>query len=311
MSKDTEEMRESPAGRSQLSLYRNCNRKWAFKYIKGWKKPAALYSPLHFGSVIHEAQAAMYLTRSKQAALDLIKDMCPVPQADALAYEDRRNFRNKVDISFEKWYTVLGENDLQNMSILFVEKEVPLTLPNGFKMTVRVDRILRDPETNETFINDTKTTGWSIEGTLEKYLRHDQPRLYIAAVRENFPELVDSLSGWRTDVLFSRRAPRQPSGFNTDAIRSDIVSFTDEEIQDCLLSYAGVADDIASKLDHLGKEPLASLFPANYDRCDDYNKQCEYCPGCVDIDRQAEPPANLELDPWLERGTVLNLFKEV
>ena len=306
-----EGMRESPAGRSQLSLYSSCNRKWAIKYVKGFKVPTDLHGPLHFGSVIHEVQAVLYGTRSLEASKDKLIEMCPVPASDALAYEDRMEFRKKVEMAFDKWYKVLGENDLKNMSILFVEKEIPLTLPNGFKMTVRVDRILRDPETGETFINDTKTTGWSLEGTLEKYLRHDQPRLYIAAVRENYPELVDSLSGWRTDVLYCKKAPRSPGGYNTRAVRSSIVSFTDEEIQDTLMSYAGIVDDIAGKLKYVNEEPFSSLFPANYGHCDAFNRRCEYSDICIQAGHIEEPPANLEIDPWLAEGTVLDLFKEV
>lgn len=294
-----------------LSLYSSCNRKWAFKYVKGWKVPSQEHGALHFGSVIHEAQAAMYATRSKQAALDMIVKMCPIPDSAAYKYEDCVKFRNKVDRSFEKWYTDLGENDLLNNSILAVEQELPLTLPNGYKMSVRVDRILRDPEADEIFINDTKTTGWSLEKTLEKYLRHDQPRLYIAAVRENFPEWSAPLSGWRTDVVYAKAAPRSPGGFSLRTQRSDIVSFSDAEIDDCLLSYAGVVDDIASKLRYVNEEPLRSLFPANYGHCDAYNRLCEDKDVCPYIDSQEEPPANLELDPWLEAGTVLDSFKEV
>lgn len=306
-----EEMRESPAGRSQLSLYQSCNRKWAIKYTKGWKVPTELYSPLHFGSVIHEVQAVFYEEKSYEKAKAKIKELCILPKEDALAYEDRKDFRNKVDTAFEKWYTTLGCNDLEYMEILFVEEEMPLILPNGYRMTIRVDRVLRDIETGEIFINDTKSTGWSLEGTLEKYLRHDQPRLYIAAFRQNYPELADALSGWRTDVLFCKKAARQPSGFSTRVVRSTIVSFTNEEIEDTLLSYAGVTDDIAGKIPFLGKEPLASLFPGNYANCDAFNRRCEYAAVCAGVDRISEPPANLEIDPWLAEKTVLNLFKEV
>lgn len=291
-----------------LSLYSACNRKWAFKYLRGWKVPGDLYGPLAYGHAIHEAQAAMYATRSVKAAHDMINKLAPWKDHKD---EMKRLFRKKLDIGFEKWYTEIGENDLKNLSIILVEKELPLRLPNGYTMTVRVDRILRDPSNNEIFINDTKTTGWSFDGTQSKYMIHDQPRLYIAAVRQNYPEWTEALTGWRTDLIYIKRASRSPGGFSCRVGRSDVISFTDAEIEDTLISYAGLTDDIAGKLQATETEPLASLFPANYGNCDAYNRICEYHSICPMIDRQEEPPADLELDSWLADGIVLNSFKEL
>lgn len=302
----SKENRESPRGRSQLSLYANCNRKWAFKYLKGWKVPEERYSPLHFGSTIHEMQEAFYSgadgpLRSAFARMD---ELLPTKNAT----ENLLNFRDKVDKTFRKWYSELGQKDIEAHEVFWVERELPLTLPNGYEMTVRLDRAIR--EADSFYINDSKTTGWSLDGTLANYMLHDQPRLYIAAVRQNFPEMLDDFVGWRTDGIFCKRAPRSPGGYNIKIRRSPSVSFTDLQIQDVLMSYAGLVDDIKGKVPYVDKEPYASLFPANYGHCQAYNRNCEYIDICPFVDTQDEPPANLEIDPWLAAGTVLDSFKE-
>jgi len=303
-----EEMRESPGGRSQISLYQQCPRKWAFKYVKGWKVPQENFSALHFGSTIHEMQAILYDSKSLVDVYDYIESSAPLTKSSTDLVKE---FRKKVDLAFRMWYTELGQNDLENMEILEVEKELVLTLPNGFKMTVRLDRLLRDPETGEIFINDTKTTGWSYEGTMEKYLRSDQAKLYILAVRENFPQYIEDLSGWRTDVVYIRKAPRSPDGYSRKCGRSVITSFSEQELTDVLQTYAGVTDIIASSLVYKTQEPLSSLFPGNYERCYDFNRLCEYSAVCPYIDTQEEHPADLMLDPWLAKKTVLNLYEEL
>ena len=302
------DMRESPRGRSQLSLYTACNRKWAFKYLRGWRVPEELYSPLHFGSVVHECQGAFYSAKTNhlRAARKRLDELCP-PTGGT---ENMEIFRDKVDKTLGKWYTQIGEQDLQDFNILMVEEELPLTLPNGYQMTVRVDRVMENREDGEIFVDDTKTTGSSLDKAIGQYMMHDQPRLYILAIRENKPEWTEHFTGWRTTGIFCRKAPRSPGGYNIQMRRSPPVSFTEDQLNDTLLSYAGIVDDIEGKLQYVGTEPLASLFPANYSNCNSYGRICEYFDMCPLVDRQDEPPANLEVDPWLAEGTVLKSFKK-
>lgn len=303
-----EEMRESPRGRSQLSLYSSCNRKWAIKYVKGWRTPQEKYSPLHFGSVIHEMQEAFYKAKSAHLghALARLNALCP-PQG---ATENMKTFRDKVDKTFRKWYDELGQYDLVERKILSIEEELPLTLPNGYEMTVRLDRAMEEASDGEIFVDDTKTTGWSLDGAISQYMMHDQPRLYILAVRQNKPEWLEKFSGWRTTGIYCKKAPRSPGGYNIKIRRSPPVMFTEDQLNDTMMSYAGLVDDIKGKIPYVGTEPMASLFPANYGHCDAYNRVCEYMDVCPIIDKQDEPPANLEIDPWLAAGTVLDSFKE-
>lgn len=303
----SKENRESPRGRSQLSLYANCNRKWAFKYLKGWKVPEERYSPLHFGSTIHEMQEAFYKAEDNHMlSANRRKDQLlpPMNATDNLVI-----FRDKVDKTFRKWYDELGQKDIEEKTPMLVEQEMELTLPNGYVMTIRIDRAIQEPD-GEIYINDSKTTGWSLDATLEKYMRHDQPKLYTAGFRQNYPELLDDFSGWRTDGIFSKKAPRSPGGYNIKIRRSPSVTFTEAEIDDVLMSYAGIVDDIMGKVPYVGQEPYRSLFPGNYGHCDAFNRRCEYSQICPFIDTQDEPPADLEIDPWLAAGTVLDSFKE-
>jgi hypothetical protein len=291
-----------------LSLYSACNRRWAFKYLKGFMVPTDNYSPLHFGSVIHEVQEAFYRNPETpmKAARKRLDELCPPIDSS----ENMENFRDKVDKTLKVWYDTVGQEDIEKRNILAIEEEMPLTLPNGYKMTVRVDRVLQNKDDGEVFVDDTKTTGWSLDCALRQYMMLEQPRLYIQAIRQNKPEWLEAFSGWRTTGVYAKKAVRSPGGYSIKVRRSPPVMFTEDQLTDVLVSYAGIVDDIQSKLSYLKDDSTASLFPANFGNCNAYNRVCPYYDFCANIDRIEVPPANLEVDPWLASGKVLDSFKE-
>ena len=98
---------------------------------------------------------------------------------------------------------------------------------------------------------------------------------------------------------------------NTEVIRSEIVTFTDEEIEDALIGYATLVDDLAYKLMNVQNgESISSNFIPSNDACLDYGRLCPYYHVCHQIDKLDVPPANMEVDPWVAEGKVLDTFKE-
>lgn len=302
-----EEMRESPAGRSVMSLYQECPRKWYFRYVLGWRTNT-LTDPLAMGSAVHEAQEVFYENnfdygKCIDRGLEVINDLNPL-------------LKDKVASALHIWNGFIGRFEREKVEVMMVEEPITINLPNGFNMTGRLDRLLKDKETEEIFIDDTKTTGWDLTKTLRNYTYHDQPKLYYAGFQDTFPDLAKDCHGWRTDGIYVRERLSKGQGtgeYYGHAERSTLVSFLDGQIEDIKNSYASYIDDMAYKLasvEKAGEAPSLS-FPGCGGHCLAYNKICEYYPYCHKVDKSPTMPHNYTLDPWIADGTVLDQFRKL
>jgi len=300
-----EEMRESSAGNSIMSLFQSCPRKFYFRYVLGWRD-TRLTDPLAMGSAIHEAQECFYKNNFNynmciDRGLEVINDLNPL-------------LREKLASALHIWNGEIGQFERNKVEVLMVEEPIDIKLSNGFVMTGRLDRLLRDKETDHVFIDDTKSTGWDLTKTLRNYTYHPQPKLYYAGFQDTFPELAKECTGWRTSGIYIRERLSKGMGtgeFYGNAERSPLVSFLDGQIQDTRNSYASYTDDIAYRLALIEKEEsLPSVaFPACGSNCLAFNKVCEYYNYCHKVDQKPNMPYNFEHDSWADDGTVLNQFR--
>ena len=296
-----EEMRESPRGRSMLNLYRQCPRRWAFKYIKGFT-PLETSDPLTLGSAIHETQALFYQGEHILKCYDFLSSF--------LKERKSLHLEKKALAMMTSWYNTLGISDREERIPLAVEVEAPVILPNNFEMSVRWDRVLLEKSDGEIFINDTKTTSGNPQKVIQTYNYSDQPKLYILSVIQSRPEWLKQFHGWRTDVIYGREL--KAGKINTDIQRSEIVMFSKPELDDVLKSYASLTDDIAFKLEAVAAgDNITTHFSATSDFCYSYGRVCPYKPFCHEIDTIEEPPANFKIDPWLKKGIIKEAFKSV
>ncbi len=307
MTEEIKENRESPAGNSQLKLFQLCRRKWAFKYLLGFK-PQEQTSALDLGSAIHEAQELFYKGASFTETIAKGRDILL-----AHGYEKDSDEMKRMKVSLTVWCQQYGTEDRKLGSVKEVEKEYKLELPNGYIMTIRVDSLMETPD--GIWIRDTKTTKKGASAALRQYMYSPQPVLYYAALRQNLPPSDrERLLGWRTDVISSKVLV---AGAKAEAIRSPLIQPSEQRIADVLLGYADLTDQIADSLDRYeeGVEDLRSIFPVNYSGCLDYFRECGYytlCPHFKDyFDGKKEPPSNITIDPWLDERTVLKTFDNI
>lgn len=307
MATDNEELRESSAGNSIISLFMECPRKWYFRYVLGWRT-TGISIPLCVGSAVHEGQEVFYknnfnFDKGFDRAMQVINDLDPT-------------LEKKVASSMHIWNSELGRFERDKVEVLMVEQPISIKLPNGFSMTGRLDRLLRDKETGHVFISDSKTTGWDLTSTLRNYSYHPQPKLYMAGFKDTYPELAKECIGWKTDAILckERISKGMPTGeFYGNAERSSLVSFLPSQLEDTRRSYASYIDDMSYKLALIEKEgELPSItFPACGGHCLAYNKVCEYYNDCHKVDENPSMPHNFTLDPWVKEGTVLNNFRNI
>lgn len=302
----SKEMRESPRGKSMISLYIDCPRRWAWKYLRGFK---SIMTPeyLIFGSCIHEAQEVYYLTWDIDAAIERALEFLSTA---VMPDEWRIPITEKVAFTLATWYEEIGRFDSEEMEVLAVEREVNLSLPNNFSMSMRWDRVLRDKEADEIFVSDTKTTGWSYTGTVQNYMVSAQPFLYVLSAFENEPDWRANLSGWRTDCLYVR--PLKRGGYSHEFGRSEVTRPAVQVMEDCRNSFASYTSSIKWALDGVAEgDPISVNFPRNFGNCVSFGKKCPFIPICHRIDNMDMPPEGMEIDSWLEERVVLDSFKEV
>lgn len=294
--KELEEMRESPAGSSQLSLFAQCPRSWFYKYIRGFRHVGPV-SALNLGSATHEAQEVFYLTGSLDKALARGQEI--LIKSD---YDLESNEMKRLNATLPAWAEAYGFDDLNNESVVAVEHELNLKLFNGYTMTVRLDALMIDEQ--GLFIRDTKSTGGNVSQTMRQYMHSPQPVLYIEAVNQSDIAQKETLQGWRTDIIASRV---NKASVRVDCHRSDLVMPTADRIKDVKIYYTDLTDRIASAIiAYESGTPEEICFPANISNCINYNRLCDHSAHCHQ--RPTNTPGGFELDPWLKDRTVLNTF---
>lgn len=256
-------MRESHAGLSMLKTYMGCPRRWYIKYGLGWKPKDSDQSPaLTLGSAIHDT-IEVYLNEGKDVSIleaDKIKD--PV-------------LRERYLKMFSAWLAYWKE-ELSLWTILEVEQEHIIKLPNDFPMSLRVDRIMQNNESGFIYIVDTKTTGWSLEGTVQSYMYDAQPLIYHAAIYQNRPEWIPQFRGWLTDVIY------QKGKAGAKTLLSEPVYYLESEVNEFLSSMAMVTTDISSGLEVEDPVEQRMMFPAYKGfNCRAFNSVCPYNDICL------------------------------
>ena len=294
------EHRESPAGNSQLKLYLTCPRKWAWKYLKGFKSSDKA-EPLNLGSAVHEAQETFYLTGSEQKALDkgnsILVNLGWNPELEPDIYA-------RFNVGVKEWIKQLGQLDLDSNSVEATEKQYELKLSNGYVMTIRVDTLMKDAEIGR-YIRDTKTTKSNPEGTIQQYMYDPQPILYISALRQNGVEV----EGWKTDAIAMAVLKAGP---RAQIKRSDLVCPPDAVIRDVEDAYTDLTYNIKESINAVsGGSSICHAFPRNPLSCYNYYKPCPYYNICHSIDEVEEPTLGFTMDPWLKERTVLSTFDAI
>lgn len=309
----SEEMRESPSGMSMYGLYQTCPRKWALKYQLGFQRSGEKTVPLAHGSAIHEGKKEFYKSWSIDKAVKKAKEVAGglIEAFDDLAIENER-----IDKLFEVWYDTYGKEEQSKYDIISNETTGKVQLPNGAEITVRLDQVLRQKDTGHIYIFDTKTTGWSLEGTINEYNYKAQPLLYIASVYQGTPEWLGDFRGWITDVIYQRvnyRKDGSLSSITTKCQRSPAIMYTEDQCLSFLESLTTITSDVAWAYRNFEKgAPLNACFPTNRMACRNFNTTCQFWSICFDnFTVNSEPPLPFVRDTWYTDNVIKNVIKGV
>jgi hypothetical protein len=192
-------MRETFGGFHFWNLYQNCRWKFFLNYPMGLR-PEHDARALLFGIAVHAAIAAFLQTGKEQAARDVFIKTMEEQHGRYEREEDWTFDHNRGTILIARWCADVGRDLLRDFDVLSVEDELSPSLPNGFKITSRLDAVVASrlgghigPGPREVYILETKTTGWGRELTEEALANSDQVSTYVWALGKAHPE-------WRVEA---------------------------------------------------------------------------------------------------------------
>jgi hypothetical protein len=307
------EMRESPAGMSMFGTFQSCMRKGAFQYLLGFRRNGDKTVPLAHGSAVHEGFKEFYLTWDINKAVNRAIE---VAQEDIDVFESMKIEARRLTELFNEWYKVYGSTEKEKYMVISNETQGEIQLPNGAVLTVRLDQVLREIKTGHIYIQDTKTTGYSLEGTITDYEYKAQPLLYIAYVYQTNPEWLADFRGWITNAIYQRVNYRKDgalSSISTKCLRSTPILYTEAECQSFLESLTTTTSEIAWAYSSFKKgAPFNACFPMNRGSCRNWNRTCPFWSICFQtFEPDASPPPPYELDPWKEEGVIEDVLSKI
>lgn len=293
--------RESKAGGHFYGTYKSCPRMFFLRYVLGFQ-PEFTRKALIFGGAMHTAIENYYLCfeRELQPTVEAFeKDLFYRQEEYELGTEYEEDLRcGKLFLT--EWHETWKEHDLKRYRLIEVEQpyEIPLGPEEEFIFTLRVDRIMQDTYSDEYFVFDTKTTRWSVFGTMKSVEADDQMTSYIWAVRKAHPDWhVESAV---VDIIYGR-------GRKVEAQRPGVVIRDKYALAQYEAGLYGTISEVSAKVKALDDVPSEVLFPRNGSHCAKFG--CDFAPVCRNRAEFDRVPPGFVRDSWLEGEEAKRLLK--
>ena len=235
------EWKGTPHGYHFLMNYLTNPWRWFLNYYVGVEEVQS--SSLQLGGAVHDAIHAFYrfgFEYGLKTIHTLLSD------------------NEELKVIGESLYMEWANRSQPAYTVEHVELPLQFQLYNGFPISGRIDRIVRmKSNPAHLFILETKTTGWSIEGTMKKVAIEDQVTLYLMGT----PVQVE---GVLVEVLYYRKLAK---GINTQSALSSLIYRSPAYIQQYNIMLSGVVDEIYQKICAFEAQPTIEnalrLFPRN------------------------------------------------
>ena len=293
ISKNTEreKQRESPSGMSFYMTFMNCPRMGYLKYINGLR-PDIKSPPLIFGSAFHDAKKIYW--EGPYNADGMIAEFNASLLAMKEEYEDEVKYHDDLARGYtmiDNWLYTHHDENQERYIPLAVEQQYDIMIgPNqNFLFTIRPDVVLKDKKFGKNIIEDSKSTGWSLDMVFKTNALNDQLTSYIWGVNKVHPEW--KIETARIDCSYARgKKVESQRGIEIYRSKADLAVFE--------MGLYGLILEVSQKYKSLSKYPWPLLFPRNGNNCYKYNRPCPYAEICrMNIPIGVVPPG-FKLDPW-------------
>jgi len=301
---------ESEAGLHYWNSFNDCKRYFFFRYVMGWES-SFLAPPLLMGGAFHDGKAKWYETGDAKAAVGEFRDSLRAGADRIESKADLQSIATRGETLLKLWIDHYGEDDLERYKILGVEKELTARLPNGFRITVRLDALVED-NAGRARILESKTGSFSYNLTEINVRVGDQATVQIYAVRQLMPKL--NLIGVEPDIAYWNKGKHATE----DSIiikRADYVMRSSDDLRDFELYTQDTLIDIAQRTAGVlsGKFRPIEVFGRNTDWCFSYHRVCPFLDICRtragDNLKGTPVPTGLVRTGWKEKNDILDLVK--
>jgi len=299
------ERRESSRGYHFINTYQSCPRKWYLRYPCGLT-PRYVGKALTFGKAWHEGLAQVYLGKTPEEALDVLKQELMNAQNDYQNMADYESDLCRAGLLFEAWYNEIGCHIHEDFTVLHVEEEFQPKVGGMYTMTIRPDAVIKRKSTGEIYIVEHKTTSYSIYNMTASVEAQDQITAYIWGLLSAHPEYRLNFTGVLLDVAFLAMRNGKPAA--TGAQVSQTLLFRSEEaLGEFELNMLGLFTELGQKVRALQSCPIdspefliltAQMFPRNGNTCSMFG--CEYEDICRTkvVPRKEQSFPLYKVEPW-------------
>lgn len=272
----------TPFGWHYYSCFRECPRCFYYKHVLRLE-PLKESAAKRRGRIFHTLKEAFYLGPDHggyaEGDLNAYLEKLIVEATDEGIFgefDPPQDSQAVVGNAFANWLEKFGREDFEKYDILGLEWQFDMkfTVVRWGRMfrihlTGSIDTLMRNRETSELILSDTKTSG-SVgpDKTFEHTDAGDQLTVYAAAVKA----ATDEIPTCAVDAILLK-------GRNPQVGRSEFYR-TSDEIEDCLIGLSRTAEQITLLEQDLPGIPerWKYLYPRHTQKCSLWG--CEYEPYC-------------------------------
>lgn len=260
-------------------LYNKCPRKFFINYVKGIESKYT-GPPLILGGAFHLMKEMFY--KGKTVSDAILIGIENIKEKEGLFYdpEQYQKVLFRTPVMFESWVEEIGKGILEQYDVFQAEQYIEAPLPDtGFKITMRLDAILKHKERSYYTIEETKSTQSSIDNMKLGVRLGDQATLYTWGFRKAFPDLP--LLGVVPDITFWSKSTVNPKLIKHYRGIYDIVTRTKDDLRIWEIGMNTLVEEITNKVNNYidGKVPEEAFYKDTY-WCNSYFKPCEYATIC-------------------------------
>lgn len=269
------EQRESRAGFHWVACYQQCPRQFFIKYILGYL-PERIPQYLVLGKALHSV-AAFYAEHGAS-----------ITEWGVIEEVMRRDFYHEAEtmdtaVDADELYSVLEKMvrsalsvwnaDLARFKWVTIEKEILVSLANGYLMTQRHDALGEDKATGDVWVIERKNTQSSIAGMLRSVNNEDQATAYVLGARRV------SLAEWGIEparIIGVLPEVSYCKGSVSETVVGDPIIPTQWQLDEYEARTIGLMSEIGQKTELLRQGvPAEVLFGRAPKLCSGFLK-CEY-----------------------------------
>ena len=291
---------------SKLDVFTECNRKYLFEHILGWRSEAPAHD-LYFGESWHRARECQLLEgygEFDSAYADFIGHYRKEfdPETDEMYRpKDPTNVLNALTKFAEE-----RQSDLEENEVLLTETSGTVPVDEKRVLYYRMDSVLRRTDDGKVFSWDHKSTKRFSRQWSEQFFLSIQNGTYTHCLYCMYPiKEVIGVEFCGTCFEYLKRASKERSAGYHISFQRVPAWKTPDQMNVWLWNVNDLLDDLDREMDRLADckedDKVMMAFPMNVKSCSNYFG-CPFHDFCISwpnpLQRCSEPPLGFKIEFW-------------